>query len=350
MTQAATHEYAIAHAIELLLPTHREQALQRLRALELINGDTLPRWVEEFRREEYGSRLVHQLLAETKLTVDQHVEVYGGELSSRKTSGIVERLVNLLKVTDQNRFVRQDSIRGSTTLDFGAGQYSSLSSSIVLFANGYKQAIAHEPFPIEVDFVVSSAMQTLQWLTLDPAPFVFSGIDHSEMKQRLAQLDFEKLAERLAAFKQGKATTIDFNGVVLSKSLAHQTAASVDLIFSNSTLEHVGDLPAEIRHQYEILKRDGRCVHTVDFSDHRAIGTKMNAFEMYYDGVFDNINGLRPSQMEAIIARTGFQGTMIESLSVPAGYLPSARQMVAPFSGMSIDDLSVWVKSYVLNK
>jgi SAM-dependent methyltransferase len=343
-------ERGLSLLLDLLYPAQRSEALDQLRASGFINDQTLPTWAAELGQARYQSRLLNFVLAPEKIRLDRELEQLGGELTRKKTGEIVQRLLKLLDASGRAVFGQHDAIGHRTVLDFGAGVYSPLSTSIVLYANGYQQAIACEPFPIHVDFAAASVAQTLQWLMLDPGALCFSGIAPQALRQRLALLDLHDLPARLEAFNAGTLERLDLHGVVLVKSLQHQSADSVDLVFSNSTLEHVQDLPLELQRHHRALRDDGICVHTVDFSDHRAIGTGLHIFQMYYDGVLDGINGWRPPQLERAFQAAGFAGVKLPQLSTPVGYVHAGQALRPPFAGFSDEELSVWVTSYVLSK
>ncbi len=343
-------DHPVAHAIGLLFPEQRMQSLQTLKARGLVDDGTLAAWNAELAHADYGPRLVHQRVAAAKIELDRQVEAARGELSSAKTLAIIDRLVRILRATGHEGVLKAEAAAGRTALDFGAGLWSPLSSSIVMFANGFGRAIAHEPFALEPEYATASVLQTLKWLALEPARFDFSGIGRVAMRNRLACLDFEGLPERLAAFGQGSEPRLDFGGVVLSRSLEGLAPGSVDLVFSNSVLEHVADLPTELARQHRLLSAAGLAVHTVDFSDHRSIGTGRHVFQMYHDGVLENINGLRPSQVERLFAAAGFHGDALDGAATPPGYVGEPAALRPPFNGFGERELSVWVRSYVLRK
>jgi len=343
-------EYDLIFATDILFPEKRTQALEQMQKLGFINEDTLPKWNAELSQKKYHRRLINYIIASLKIRIDNELEYYGGELTKQKTLDIFGNVIQALSAADRNSFFQYNTIRQLTAMDFGAGVYSTLSASIVLFANGYRKVIAHEPFPIDIGCVIASIAQTMQWLIFEPSTFNFSGINNKELKQRLSILDFEQVASKLEQFNRNAVDSVDFSGVVLTKKMTSTEPNSVDLIFSNSVIEHVKDLSAELVFHKNILTRDGVCVHTVDFGDHRSHGTGLHNFQMYYDGVLDDINGLRPSQLEKVLFNAGFEGIKLHKLSVPKGYINHTEKILKPFADFTIEELSVWVNSYVLSK
>ena len=71
---------------------------------------------------------------------------------------------------------------------------------------------------------------------------------------------------------------------------------------------------------------------------------------MYYDGVLADINGLRPSDIERIFLDAGFIGTSLTRMNAPSTMGPDLRRLTSTYAGYSVQDLSVWVRSYILRK
>lgn len=336
----------------LLMPSKREEALEKLTESGLINESSIEHWKTELSDPRYNERTLNMVLAPLKIMVSRMSEKIGGETESNKTRELYSRLVFVLHSTGNLDFINYETITNRSFMDFGAGVYSTASNAIVLYANGYARAVAYEPFPIDVDFAVESVAQTIKWLHLRPDDFIFSGISKTDMKRRLADLDFSDVEAQMNLLNQGKIQCAKFGGVEIMNSLPEGGHEYFDVISSNSVLEHVQDLEKEMIRQHEILKTDGVCVHTVDFSDHRAINARdtTHVFQMYYDGVLMGINGLRPSEMEEIFARSGFAGNKINFVNTPAGYVSDFDRMLPRFARFSPEELSVWVNSYVLTK
>jgi SAM-dependent methyltransferase len=340
----------ISLVTDLLLVERRQDALEKLAQDGYIHPEALGAWQAEFASHRYQLRSLNMILAPNKLKLDALLEQAGGELTERKVREIVQRLVQALAGTGNAEAISYPQIATRRVLDYGAGSYSPLCASLVLYANGFSEAIACEPFPISLDYATCSFAQTVQWLLFSPQSFNYSGIPADLLKQRVAALQLDRAQHDLAAFHAGQVEVVDFGGVRLVRQLDGFPENSVDLIFSNSVLEHVTDLLSEIRSHRALLKAGGLCAHTVDFSDHRSIDPEIHLFQMYYDGILDEINGLRPSQLEKIFGEAGFTGAKINWLSAPVGYLDSTRPRVTPYENLPLDELAVRVNSYVLQK
>jgi SAM-dependent methyltransferase len=118
---------------------------------------------------------------------------------------------------------------GRRILEVGIGATNS--SAYEAVALGAKSAVAFEPF-----------------VALDPA------------------LDAPLLAE--CAQRHGLAAETIAAGVRRVTALDELTAASIDLILSNSVLEHVGDMDALASGLARVLAPGGSMLHLVDYRDH----------------------------------------------------------------------------------
>jgi len=342
---------ALAPLLELIFGKTREAALEELAAQGLINEASLPHWREAAQRLQVSSAASRDLGVVAKLLVDPLIAA-DGLLSSREPLAVIGNLLPLLDAARQHApagLSREPS--AMTLLDYGAGIYYPLSTAIILFANGYGRVISYEPFELNVDYSVASIMELIRAIFASPASFTIGDTPTTALKQNLARLDFSDLAERLGQLNRDQVEQVDLGGVSLVRRRELLAPGDFDLIFSNSVLEHVDDLRAEIDWQWQALRPEGLCLHTVDFADHRYYFNKrLHLFEMYYDGVLDGINGLRPSQMERVFHAAGFVGYKLPRIGAPAGLLAQPRPRVAPFADLAEADLLEWVSGYILHK
>lgn len=327
----------------------RYEALKRLLDSGLISIDTLAVWKKFLGHDLYTPRYVNDIAVSLKMRIDELIEGQGGNLAKEKSLGAINPVIELLTTSGNKDAFEVDAIRHHTVLDFGSGVYCPLSVAIILFGNGFSKVLSYEPFPIEVEITAASVGETIKWLLLDPAPFNFSGIPNDEFKKRVAGLDFTDISLKLQRLNSGEAQAASLGPVELIRTLSHLPDACVDLVMSNSVLEHIADLEADMQVLKRILTDTGICVHTVDYSDHRSISME-HIFKMYFDGDLHNINGLRPSQLQAILGKVGFAGLSVTRLTAPPALELDPRSMVKPFSEFPAEDLRVWVRSYVLKK
>lgn len=342
--------YELAVLVELADPQQRQRALNKLVEEGFVNQQSAGRWIEELNKPEYGANRVSDFYDNLKIVLDKRA-AEAGKLSSTQAMAVLRNLLQLMDAAREPTGYQHnlESIRNQSVLDFGSGIFYPFCASALLYANGYSRAVAFEPFEINVDYAVGSLFELVRSAFDDPGKFCFSGIDGEGFKVNLARLNLENLRERLEAFNGGELDTVSIGGVSLVKSVDQLAEKSLNVIFSNSVMEHVEDLGFELSRQRRLLVDSGVCFHTMDFVDHRYyFDNSINPFEMYYDGVLDDINGLRPSQVERISAESGFVGIKLRKMALPEAYIDRRREMKAPYAGMSPDDLFEWLNGYIL--
>lgn len=337
---------------DLLSPAARSAALDELERSGLLDGPSASAWRTELGRPLYAREYASGLLSRELVKLRAVVEDIGGELSRTKTTNILSNVLSTLVAGGRTDLIAADRIGDFRVLDFGAGVWSSLSASLVLFANGYKTADAFEPFPIDPDMVADGVFATIRHLAEFPRELTPLGATPDAVRRRIAGLDLENLRARLARLADGEVSVVDLGGVALRRDLAEVADGYYDVIFSNSVFEHVDDVPGSLARQRKMLSDQGALAHTIDFSDHRALSpirTESDVFQLYYDGVLEEINGLRPSRFEALFREAGLAGVRINRVRAPEGYVRPDR-LVPAFADHAIDDLSVVVNSYALRK
>lgn len=330
---------------DLILKHTRSEAISSLCARGLITPTNLGRWI---RLLPAGDRDISDLLTSLKLRIDRDV-AEDSLISTKNAETVVLNMLWLGRFHSANAFTHL-KLEDKVALDFGSGVFYPLSAAILLLVNGYQKVWSLEPFPLHVDFVVANVFELVQRIMQNPGRFNFSGISNLQLKQRLANLDLDKLHERLSAFNSSQAYCVDLGGVTLIRNLEGIPKQSVDNIFSNSVMEHLQDFSESMVKLRQIIKADGVGLHTVDFADHRYYhNPKLSLFEMYFDGVLFEINGIRPREMEKSFSDAGFHVAKHRKLAVPKENLFNDPRMPLPTFDVHADDtLLEWVNGYVL--
>ncbi|WP_186454914.1 class I SAM-dependent methyltransferase [Nitrospirillum amazonense] len=354
MLQRPSHGRSlISMMMDLAAPETRESGLAELESTGYLTPVLRQVWTVELARPKYANRYLTGIVSQEKVRIEKLLRQVGGELTAVKTRAVINNFSQALQVCKQEHRLDPDRIRRSRILDFGAGVWSSLSASIILYAIGFEQADAFEPYPVSPDMVAESVFQTIRWLYDTPDAFAVFGATPATMKQRVAALDFSGLEEKLDGLNAGGPRVIDFGPVRLFNNTDMMDNGYYDLVCSNSVLEHVEDMRGALARQREILKDDGACVHTVDFTDHRAISADRedieHSFHMYYDGILDEVNGLRAGDLESLFVLSGFHGSVVRLMAAPHGYIDHTR-LHPRFAHYSPADLAAAVSSYVLTK
>ena len=341
---------ALSPVLEAIFSDAKKEALDKLEKAGFIDGITRPVWETELHNSSYQQG-DSDLIAMTKMILDSKAAA-DGKLSSKAPISILSNLTPMMLLAKQLGYdYGPQLIKQRTAMDYGSGIYYPFSTSVVLFANGFEKAISFEPFELKVDYVVASLFELIRSIFEQPAKFCLPGVDKQDLKKNLARLSLEYLPDKLMALNRCEIPFVDLGGVILTNKSDSIVNSSVDMIFSNSVLEHVADLAAELQWHKRILTERGLCLHTVDFVDHRYYFDKsLNILEMCYDGILDEINGLRPSQMEAEFLSAGFGCYKLQKLAIPEALISRDRQLAAPFSKLSPGDLLEWVNGYILHK
>jgi hypothetical protein len=336
----------ISLILNLLVPTERESTRDRLNSLGFISQDIWAAWNSEL--TEYDANL-SLVVARQKHLIDEILEDCRGELSSEKSLQIISPAVALLNNYLSSKWFDVDKIREKIFLDFGAGRYSPLAASMILFANGFKKCFVYEPAIIDVDLAAASVRNTCIHTLLNPHRFNFSGIKNDELKKRIASLDLENIEQKIHKLNNGESSIVSFGKIFLTNQISELQQS--DLILSNSVLEHVENLQDILKALYCLMTNTSVAIHTVDFSDHRAITNKnVNLYEMYYDGTLEDINGLRPSEMEKMFYDAGFDSLRINRLNAPQSMALRRADLIDKFQNFSDVDLMTWVNSYIHRK
>lgn len=344
-------QFALQPVLDVLFnPAARPQALADLQQRQLLDAPLRARWEAELERAPY-SRQVGDLAAAARLLVDPLAQASGPQ-SPQSPMVILANLQAVLATAasvGRAPVMSAPALAGQTALDFGSGILYPLSASALLHANGYGQVISLEPFPLHPGHAAASLLTVVQAALQDPSAYCMFGQQPGLLKQRLAALDLSDLIGRLERFNRRDIDRVDLGGVVLVHARSAVAAGTVDLIFSNSVLEHVDDLPTVMRWQREVLKPTGLVAHTVDFADHRYyLDARLSMLEMVFDGVLEEINGLRPVHMETAFAAAGFAGHKLPRLQVPDAALADPRARQPRFAGLADHQLRDWVNGYLL--
>jgi hypothetical protein len=331
----------------LILPENRQPHFSDLVAGGYIPFDKQNMWVEALQQPECAPMLIGYQLAEFKARLDNLIHNQSiGPVAKTRYPDVIRRIQEALR---NSAFpgLEYEWIRQKTIIDFGSGTYNPLALAIIFFANGFERVTAVERFPVHVEIAYSGALEIAKCLLANPAELNFSGIDTEVLKQRVASLSFDTLRENLARLNQGEISSLSLGPIDFVKALDDSPTFRFDLLISNSVLEHVMTMDTEIPLHRHLIAPDGVCVHTVDFSDHRAIGRNGNVFGMYYDGDLHDINGLRPSEVLTVFSKSHFLVTSSGDLNIGTEYIDRNR-IIDRYRQYGNDDLTTWVRTYLL--
>jgi hypothetical protein len=132
----------------------------------------------------------------------------------------------------------------------------------------------------------------------------------------------------------------------------NQTALAHDLIFSNSTFEHVEDVPAAIRSLWSVTPPGGLGFHHVDFRDHRDFADPLRfltldqrEFDRLKAGPMGNFGTrLRLADFVRLFRASGYEVVAVrpDLQRASADYVARVRPSLAPeFRGLPDNELDV---------
>jgi hypothetical protein len=131
-----------------------------------------------------------------------------------------------------------------------------------------------------------------------------------------------------------------------------QTGMAHDLIFSNSTFEHVEDVPQAIQSLWSVTPPGGLGFHHIDFRDHRDFTDPLR-FLTLDQGAFDRIKAgpmgnfgtrLRLADFVRLFQAAGFEVVAVrpDQQRASAEYVTSVRPLLSPeFQGLADSELDV---------
>jgi len=336
----------IANFYALLFEDDKASALAFLQAQGLIDAAALPRW-QALCEAWQGAGIARA----------EACDYFRAALAARPEDGVLLPARRTLQIIANYRaaiarfgarFSQVEDLRGKVALDFGAGVYSPLTASAVLYCNGFERAYAFEPFPIHPTFVQTAWLTLINGMIDQPAPYLFSGIAPDEFLARARSLLLPGLSDALQAFARRETVSLALGGVVLVSDMAALPRGGIDVHFSNSVLEHVDDIGLYFDRLAACAAPGGQGFHIVDFCDHRHYDDpRLHPMEKYYDGVCHEINGLLPAAMEAAIAGAGWRLAKETRQVVPLTYFEQEmRRLLPPYASASMAELEQYVNYY----
>ena len=208
----------IANFYALLFEDDKASALAFLQAQGLIDAAALPRW-QALCEDWQGAGIARA----------EACDYFRAALAARPEDGVLLPARRTLQIIANYRaaiarfgarFSQVEDLRGKVALDFGAGVYSPLTASAVLYCNGFERAYAFEPFPIHPTFVQTAWLTLINGMIDQPAPYLFSGIAPDEFLARARSLLLPGLGDALQAFARRETVSLALGGVVLVSDMA----------------------------------------------------------------------------------------------------------------------------------
>jgi SAM-dependent methyltransferase len=242
-------------------------------------------------------------------------------------------------------------LRGAVYVDAGCGSANPYGRMFTHLMGGAKRGYCIDLDPVQN---ISAALKALARLasSVIVAPksvFEFHPLTSREVFENIADFDLEKLARGTGGLSDRLQ--------LLNRSAAETGLpdASVDVVVSNSFLEHVPDANAVIAEFARITKPGGFAMHGIDCRDHRWYGQPM-IHEVEFltvessDPIVFESNRLRMMDFERCFADHGF--TIIAANRDPCVSIPASvrERLVEPWSSQPDEVLGQLWAQFLLRK
>ena len=326
-------EEVIFAVSELLLPERREQALRRLAAAGLLSEKSERALAKTLAKPSYNHRAMARHIVGAKLALDDFVARNRFcVLSPAKALQQVPRQFGLLDELPGAPRIDTAWLSSRTVLEFGSGRKNTLNNGIILYANGAERVFLLEPAPVDWPITMASARMLAAEILFDPARFNVTGGSNTDLKRRVASLEFDAVPG-LAA---GAPKSIDLGPIRFFTSIDLIPDGAVDLVLSSSVLEHVVDLPGEIARLNRVCRADAVGIHTVDYSTHSKLQQHKEPFDFYY--IDSKLNEHRPKDIRKFFEDAGHDVQECGMRDADASVIDQAR-LKPRFKNYRLEDL-----------
>jgi SAM-dependent methyltransferase len=260
---------------------------------------------------ESRNRLLHddmRLLGNLWAHLDVHMQVLPNRFSVRKS------MLAYWMVRAHPDF-KDSWLLGKTCLEFGSGGLNPGGSLFVFLLAGAARAIAMDLDDIESPQAATKALYHVLCAAMTKTCRPVIPGDPTEILARVSSFDVDKLAEG------------DMSGVDLERlrylqqpiTEAGLPEASVDLLFSNSVLEHIPDVDEVLAEIARVMAPGALGVHAIDGVDHRTYGNpNVHALEFLREdrdvSLLHGCNRIRPLDFVERFERHGLE---VRSIAAP---------------------------------
>ena len=331
----------------------------------LLPKNLVPRQrIENATLWDLGCTLLHQLHAEpaqgSYLGTQQHLRLFNvlsDEL--RRRADVIENrlaprhLINFFGFTHYCTANFGLPMAGAVYLDVGCGSIQPFGRMFAHVLAGARTAYCLELDPVQDPVeAVSYLARVVEAVVIDPktvfGPYPIKGRD---CLANIADFDLARLAA-------GDPGGVPEGRLVYLQRSATDTGlpdGSVDVVVSNSFLEHVPDADAVLAELARVTKPGGYALHGIDASDHRWYA-RPELSRLEYLTVASNepivfeCNRLRIPEFERLFDRHGFD-VKVRWPNPPVPIPPELRERLQPpWRDLPDEELNVCWCSYMLQK
>ncbi len=287
---------------------------------------------------------VYLLLGTLHAKIGRHLNVPSNRFSVRSSGLGLERLRGH---PDFDGSVLEDA----TCVDVGAGGLNPLGTSMSLVLHGAARAIAIEPDPVDDPATAGKALYDLTAAALLDPRWPLEPVAPATLLERLEGFDWRKILA-------GDPAGLDASRLQLMQVPFDQAGIepeTVDVLLTNSVLEHVPDPEAVIRGTSQIMKSGGLAVHGIDGRDHRFYhDSSMHELEMLRiptdDALVHGVNRLRPLAYRALFEKYDLEVRQLDVTDEAELTQEEIDSFAEPFRRASREELQATVATYCLRK
>ena len=309
---------------------------------EDIAGALLSRLDGDPKSASYAELMrLHHVLDELHAALGRSLDVHSNRFSSQLIAG----LLHFVRHCWQQHGIR---IEGATHADMGCGSLAPLGRMFAHLMLGAERGLAFELDPPQNPARAVRHLADLASAALiDPERVLPGwGLVRHDILDRLLDFDLAKLAK-------GDISGIPQRLQFMQRSILDTGLqdGEVDVIFSNSVLEHVAPMDELMEEWRRILSPGGYCVHGIDMADHRSYGNpavhRLQFLEEQDPApIVHECNRMRWVDFPQLFERHGFE--VVEVWPIVAEPLDDARhsKFVEPWRSMDKREVEItWVQT-----
>jgi len=263
------------------------------------------------------------------------LEVHENRFSIRRLSDLFNTFYNPLK--------HKPTLLDASILDLGSGSHNPLGLAFLFIMLGARNAISVDTDEVQNLARACRAMaRSADVLLIDPARIIGDHpISRAMIERNLAGFD-------LSAMRSGCPDGIDSGRLQFRRESAARLAVkanSIDIVISNSFLEHVEDPGAVVAEMARVTVRGGRGIHSIDGTDHQAYrDPSRHPLQFLREGklgMFYGCNRVRIAEFARLFERHGFVVEQIIPIRTIAVDDALRSSFQPPWRYMPPDDLSL---------
>lgn len=245
-------------------------------------------------------------------------------------------------------------LRGLRVAEVGCGSLAPLNLGMVFLLLGARRAIGIDLDAVQdVPRAVRALADVVCWMLVDPTRVVGPcAIPRQEMLANVASFD-------LAGLAAGNPEALDRDRIRFhQESVAAMRSVGdgeLDLLLSNSFLEHIDDVDGAIAEMRRVVRPGGFVSHGIDATDHRrygdpAIGELTYLKEPGGEGMVHGTNRIRPVSFVPRFERHGFALVRFRPIHGCRVTDEEIRAFGEPFRSMPRADLELTMAHVLLRR